>query len=186
MAQPLMASLRALAKQMSGKPVKGAVAIRPEESVEVWRLLGSLELLTENQKIELGNLIVQLFNKSKLKNARNAMIWALGRLGQRTPLYGPLNTVVNTQQTETWIRELTSQTQTDPIVHLAVVQMARLTNDRYRDLEPEARAEIVAWLESENAAEHLIRLVKEAGQFDAEQQGKIFGESLPQGLRMVT
>ncbi|MFK7768193.1 MAG: Hsp70 family protein [Mariniblastus sp.] len=185
-AEPLIASLRALEKQMSGKPIKGgAIPVRPEETIEVWRLLGSLELLPESQKIFLGNLITKFLNKPKLKNARNAMIWALGRLGQRTPLYGPLNTVVNVAQTEDWILTLTSQPQSTPVEHLAVVQMSRLTNDRYRDIESSSRTRIAQWLVTENAAEHLVRLVSEGGSFDAEEQGRVFGESLPQGLRML-
>ena len=43
--------------RMSGKVVKGnAIAVKPEDSTEVWRLLGSLELLSVNEKIELANL----------------------------------------------------------------------------------------------------------------------------------
>ncbi len=187
LAEPLFASLRALQKQMAGKPVKGgATPVRPEESVEVWRLLGSLELLPEAQKIELGNLIAALFNKPKLHNARNAMIWAWGRLGQRVPLYGPLNTVVDVEQTQVWIRELISQSQSGSLEHLAIVQMARLTNDRYRDIDSQTRARVVKWLQANRAADHLIRLINEGGSFDAEQQGRIFGESLPHGLRMLT
>jgi hypothetical protein len=185
-AEPLMASLRALEKQLSGKPMKGgAVPIRPEDSMEVWRLLGSLELLPESQKIRLGNLVTELLNKPRFKNARNAMIWALGRLGQRTPLYGPLNTVVNVAQTQDWIRSLTAQPESSPVEHLAVVQMARRTNDRYRDIEPDFRKRVADWLTSENAAEDLVHLVTEGGSFDAEEQGRVFGESLPQGLRIL-
>ncbi len=187
LAEPLFSSLKALEKQMAGKPIKGgAVPVRPEDSVEVWRLLGSLELLPEAQKIKLGNLIAKLFNKRKLANARNAMIWAWGRLGQRAPLYGPLNTVVAIEKTQDWILDLIAQPNSSPLEHLAVVQMSRLTNDRYRDVDASTRARVVKWLESYNAAEHLIRLVTEGGSFDAEQQGRIFGESLPQGLRMLT
>ena len=186
LAEPLLASIRALAKQMSGQPVKGnAAAIRPEESVEVWRLLGSLELLGESKKIELGNIIVDLKDKAKLVNARNAMIWALGRLGQRTPLYGPLNSVVDTIQTSRWISAIIVDRQSSPIHHLAVVQMARRTNDRYRDIDDSVRANVIEWLDKQGAAKHLIGLVTEAGTFDAEEQGRVFGEALPHGLTML-
>ena len=186
LAEPLMASFRALAKQMSGQPVKGnAAVIRPEDSVEAWRLLGSLELLDESKKIELGNLIVSLKDKSKLSNARNAMIWTLGRLGQRTPFYGPLNSVVNLAQTSRWIAAIISGSTSSPIEHLAVVQMARRTNDRYRDIDGSVQTDVLDWLKKQNAAEHLIELVKEIGTFDAEEQGRVFGEALPQGLTMI-
>ncbi|MDG1872278.1 MAG: Hsp70 family protein [Mariniblastus sp.] len=186
LAEPLFSSLRALEKQMEGKPIASTAApIRPEESVEVWRLLGSLELLLEPQKIKLGNLIAKLINKRRLKNARNAMIWAWGRLGQRVPLYGPLNTVVHVEQTQTWILELMSQRESSPLEHLAIVQMARRTNDRYRDIDPHTRRQVLGWLKDANAADHLIEMVDEGGSFDVEQQGRIYGESLPQGLRML-
>ncbi len=186
LAEPLMSSLKALEKQMTGRPVKGgAVPIRPEESVEAWRLLGSLELLSEAQKIELGNMIVNFKDKPKLQNARNAMVWALGRLGQRTPLYGPLNTVVHAGQTADWITKILSQSKSTPIEHLAVVQMARRTDDRYRDIDDILRARVIDWLSTQDAAQHLIDLVHESGLFDAEEQAQVFGESLPQGLTMV-
>ena len=187
LAEPLFASLRALEKQMDGKPMKGgAPPVRPDESVEVWRLLGSLELLPEDKKVRLGDLIVKLLNKPKLKNARQAMIWALGRLGQRVPLYGPLNTVVNIDAAKRWVRDLISQPENSSMDHLAAVQMVRLTEDRYRDIDSDTRTRVAKWLESNEAAEHLIRLVEEGGSFDAEQQGRIFGESLPHGLRMMS
>jgi molecular chaperone DnaK (HSP70) len=186
LAEPLFASLRALEKQMAGKPMKGgAPPVRPDETVEVWRLLGSLELLPEDRKIQLGDMIVKLLNKPKLKNARHAMVWALGRLGQRVPLYGPLNTVVSIDVTQRWIRDLVSQKECDTMDHLAVVQMCRLTNDRYRDVDADTRSMAAKWLSNNEGAEHLIRLINEGGSFDAEQQGRIFGESLPHGLRMM-
>ncbi len=187
LADPFLASMRSLEKQLSGKPIKGgALPIRPDDSVEVWRLLGSLELLPETSKVYLGGLIIKILNKPKLKKARNAMVWALGRLGQRTPLYGPLNTVVNVHQTQEWISGLISQSQGSPMEHLAIVQMARLTNDRYRDVDAETRDRVEKWLTREDAAEHLVRLVVEGGSFDAEEQGRVFGESLPQGLRILS
>jgi hypothetical protein len=186
LAEPLMSSLRALVKQMSGRPVKGGVVpIRPEESVEVWRLLGSLELLSETQKLELGGLIIAMLNKPKLKNARGAMIWALGRLGQRTPLYGPLNMVVGSGHITEWAIEVMAQPDCSATDHLAIVQMCRLTNDRFRDVEDGLRKRVLSWLTDHDAADHLVGLVREGGAFDAEEQGQIFGESLPQGLRIV-
>jgi molecular chaperone DnaK (HSP70) len=185
LADPWMASLRALAKQMSGKASSGgAIPLRPEESSEVWRLLGSLELLPAATKMEIGDFIASSESKPRLKNARSAMIWALGRLGQRTPLYGPLNTVVSSEQASRWIEPLLNATESTPVEHLAVVQMSRLTNDRFRDLDDSVRKRVVDWLTQENAATSLIRLVREGGALEVEDQGKVFGESLPQGLRL--
>lgn len=184
-AEPLLSSIRAMAKQMSGQRVKGnAIPFRPEETVEVWRLLGSLELLSVQIKIELGDFISMFMHKPKLKVARNAMVWAIGRFGQRTPIYGPLNTVVGVDQVSKWIHTLLQQKASNSIEHLAITQMARRTDDRYRDISHEQRADVIDWLTSHGSVERLVTIVRDGGKFDAEEQGRVFGEALPQGLRL--
>ena len=184
-AEPLLASVRTMAKKMTGQKVKaGNVLLRPEESVEVWRLLGSMELLSPAVKQEIGNLIIQLINKPKLKPARDAMTWAIGRIGQRKPLYGPLNLVVDTGIAEGWLLRFLAIDDPSPIEQLAVVQLSRKVGDRYRDFDEQQRDKVIAWLERTSANSTFTKLVGEGGLFDAEQQGKIFGEALPQGLRL--
>lgn len=184
-ANPLLASVRGMAKQIMGRKIKStAVLMRPEESIEVWRLLGSLEWLSNAIKQELGDLIVDLKDKPKLLPARDAMVWALGRLGQRTPLYGPLNSVVSIDAVEHWLTAILAHDEVPATHQLAVVQMSRMTQDRYRDVSESMRQRITRWLEKQNANPHWVQLVAEGGVFDAEEQGKVFGESLPQGLRL--
>lgn len=185
-AGPLLASLRALAKQMAGKPTKGnAVPIKPEDSIEVWRLLGSLELLPARDKIELGELILSLKDKPKLSGAREAMIWALGRLGQRSPLYGPLNCVVAAGQAERWVAALIQQKEPSSATYLAVTQLSRKVDDRYRDVQTSVREKVIKWLENAEAPPHYISLVREGGSFDSKENAQVFGESLPPGLRLA-
>ena len=185
-AAPLLASIRALAKQMSGKHVKGnAVAIKPEDSIEVWRLLGSLELLSVREKIELGDLILSLWNKSKLSGAREAMVWAVGRLGQRAPMYGPLNSVVPSADIAPWLTALMREHDASAAVHLAVTQISRKVDDRYRDITSSLRADVADWLKKENAPARYVALVNEGGNFDSEERAQVFGESLPPGLRLA-
>jgi hypothetical protein len=183
--EPLLSSVRAMAKKMRGERIKNnTVLLRPEESVEVWRLLGSMELLSPEVKQEIGQLIVDLFNKPKLKSARDAMVWALGRLGQRKPVYGPLNSVVAAATAENWLLSFLVKEQATPIDHLAVVQLARKVEDRYRDIDEDSREKVISWLEKMAANQTLVTLVRDGGSLDAEQQGKVFGEILPQGLRL--
>ena len=60
----------------------------------MWRLLGSLELLPVELKIELGAMLLDLLPKRKIEPVRRPIVWAIGRIGARVPLYGPLNAVV--------------------------------------------------------------------------------------------
>ena len=184
-AEPLLSSVRAMAKKMTGQKAKaGSVSLRPEESVEVWRLLGAMELLSPAIKQEVGDLIIQLIDKPKLKPARDAMVWAIGRIGQRKPLYGPLNCVTGVDIVEDWLLRFLASEQPSPIEQLAVVQLSRKVNDRYRDLDDQFRTKIIRWLERSSANPTFTELVEQGGLFNTEQQGKIFGESLPQGLRL--
>ena len=117
-------------------------------------------------------------------NVRDAMVWAVGRLGQRVPVYGPLNTVVPLEKAAAWLERLLRLGSSQPIDFLAAMQLARRTDDRYRDLPPETRADAAGWLESAEAPPHLAALIRDVGQLDEEEQVQVFGESLPKGLRI--
>ena len=184
LAEPLISSLRvAHAMSMTGKNVRGNPAFPLHESNEAWRLLGSLELLNVPVKVQIGNMIVDLMTKRKYEKVRSPMIWSLGRLGQRQPLYGPLNTVVPETVAEDWCRALLELPvhESSP---LALMQLARNTGDRYRDLDDRIRDRVAVWLSETSAAAHLIELVSQGGTLADEEQDQIFGEALPKGLRI--
>jgi hypothetical protein len=113
------------------------------------------------------------------------MVWALGRIGQRVPVYGPLNTVVPAAQAARWLGVLCQREAAEDADRLAVMQLARRTDDRHRDLEETARQAAVAWLDRAAAPPHLIELVRDGGRLDRGEQGQIVGESLPRGLRVM-
>ena len=95
LAEPLLAPIRGLHKRLTtGKGAGGDLSFGATESVEVWRLLGSLELLSPATKIELGGLLLDLLPKRKMESVRPAVLWTLGRVAARVPVYGPLNVVV--------------------------------------------------------------------------------------------
>lgn len=191
LAEPLLAPIRSLHRRSTtGKASTAAIALKPEESHEVWRLLGSLELLPVHLKVELGNMLLDLFPRRRFESSREAMAWTLGRLGQRVPVYGPLNTVVPSSRAAAWLSGLFDQTRATPAVqpgaidHFAAVQLARRTDDRYRDLSTELRQRAVEWLVANDAAEHAVQLVRDGGELDREEQSRVFGEALPSGLRI--
>ena len=183
--EPLLGPLRALHRRLSSsKSVSAPFPLHPEEAPEMWRLLGALELLPGSLKMELGNLLVDLLSKRRLEKVRPAMIWALGRIGQRVPLHGPLNVILPPSHAARWLQVLLEQTTGQPEEFLAVMQLGRRTDDRYRDIEADQRAQVVQWLEVKNSPEHLIQLVRDGGKLAAEEEGSVFGESLPKGLRL--
>jgi hypothetical protein len=69
---------------------------------------------------------------------------------------------------------------------LAMMQAARRTGDRYRDIGQESRTEVLRWMETSNAPSHYLQLVREVGRLADQEQQEIFGESLPLGLRFAS
>jgi molecular chaperone DnaK (HSP70) len=184
LAEPLLSAVGATRRRFEGKPaLAGAGALDPATSLEIWRLLGALELLPIGLKLELGDDIVQLLPKRKLEKARATMIWALGRLGQRVPLHGPLNTVVPVQRAAKWLDAVMSRPEGDLNSCVAVMQMSQRTDDRHRDVDAALRERIVEWLASRGAADHLMELVRTGGSLDESERGVVYGESMPIGLR---
>jgi hypothetical protein len=182
-AEPLLATLKSLhRRQTTGRQTEAQLP--PHESLETLRLLGSLELLPVETKLDMGNMLLELLPKRKLDQIRPAIAWALARVGARAPVYGPLNAVVSPVDAAAWLERLLEYEQTDAMSQFAAVQLARRTDDRYRDIPEPLRERVLVWLQQAGAAPHAIELVRTAGQLNVEEQARVFGEALPKGLRI--
>ena len=95
LAEPLIGPIRALHRQLTTGKGRGAdLSFASRETAEMWRLLGALEMLTVELKIELGTMLLDLLPKPKIEPVRQPIIWAVGRIAARQPMYGPLNAIV--------------------------------------------------------------------------------------------
>jgi hypothetical protein len=186
LAEPLLGPVRALHRQLTtGKGRAGDLSFASHEMSEMWRLLGSLELLPLSTKIELGTLLLDLLPKRKIEPVRPAVIWSLGRIAARAPMFGPLNSVVPPETASAWLTKLVQLAGNYRETPLTVMQIARRTDDRYRDLSEQSRQEAADYLRIANAPTHFVDLVRKAGTLDTDEQGLVFGESLPKGLRVL-
>jgi hypothetical protein len=206
LAEPLMAALRArwsaLAAQHSGrrqaragKRSGGDFRFGSHEFAEVWRLLGSLELLDIGLKIELAQLVFDLGLRKGPEGVREASAWALGRLGTRVPVYGPFNTLVPVETVEAWIQRLLELDADPGFVRragtlpqsavFAAVQLTRQTGDRYRDVSDELREAVRQWLVKCQAPRHFVTLVCEGGDLHEGEQVLVLSESLLPGLKIA-
>jgi hypothetical protein len=155
--------------------------VQPEGLDEMVRLGASLEHLDPADKAELGaGLGVRLRDPAA---AGGPWIWALGRLGARAPIYGSVHKTLPSQQAAQWVEGLL-----DPrIVKLegalfALAQLARLTGDRSRDLEPEVRARVIEALRAAGASPSWERMVSEVVALEAADRARALGDTLPVGL----
>jgi molecular chaperone DnaK (HSP70) len=165
---------------VGGKKLSGRLNTQVER--EGWRLLASLEHLPSPTRVALGK---ELLIKVKEQPTNQSFLWSLGRLGARIPLYGPLNCVIPAEVAAQWMKSLLRLGELTPDVASAVVQLGARTNDPHRDVETDSRWEAMVRLNEVGLTGALIESLREyvpPGRNDAV---RIFGESLPEGLRLV-
>ncbi len=187
LASTILPAIRQRFRQVqSGRGKAAPYASGNHEAAEIWRMLGSMELLSQSVRIEMGDMIVDFSSRPAFESVRNALIWSLGRIGGRVPVYGPLNLVVPVQNVAAWIDVLLrTGDPSDSTTQLTLMQLARRTHDRFRDIDESLCQRVVSELTSAGARCHLITLVNEGGVLESEEASQILGESLPAGLRLV-
>ena len=174
LAQPVLAQLKGAAG--------GKLRRRPHEAAEIERLLAALEWLPPAVKAQLGDEALTTIERHGTKAASGAHHWALARLGARVPAYGPPNAVVEAEIVESWLRRLMTIDTGRSELRFAVMQMARRTGDRFRDISSQSRQQVVEWLEAARASAHYLELVRQGGELETGEERLVFGDSLPSGL----
>ena len=101
---------------------KKAVRFNPQIERESWRLLASLERLETPLRVGLGDELVRRIRRDP---GNSSFLWAVGRLGARVPLYGPLSSIVPPEHASRWIDALLAIKRTPPELAAAVVQIGR-------------------------------------------------------------
>ncbi len=155
--------------------------LAPQIERETWRLLASLEHLPAATRTALGEAIVARLDKDA---ESSSLLWSLARVGSRVPFYGPANTVVPPAAAAGWVTRLLARRRLSEEAAAALVQIAALSGDPARDVPEDLRQE--AWRrvsEAGHPPELAARLleVKVSTRASAQQ---LYGESLPEGLRL--
>ncbi|MDN7932450.1 Hsp70 family protein [Burkholderia metallica] len=150
---------------------------------DMTRLSASLERLPVERKVELAErLIAQLQKPAE----RALCAWALGRIGARRPFYGSAHSVVPAEVAKGWLDALFALDwkQVEPAA-FAAAQIARMTGDRSRDLPDDTRDAVIKRLSAANASAAWIDMVREVIAFDEADTARVFGETLPAGLKLL-
>jgi molecular chaperone DnaK (HSP70) len=173
-----------LLPKLKNKIKAGRSKVGPQEIREMWQVMGSCERLSGEAKADLGEELVRSVEKGR---AADQEIWALARLGARALLYGPANCVVRRETAAGWVeRLLRGEWRKPEVLAFAVVQLARCTGDRTRDLDEELRRRIAERLAPFPAGQRWSRQVLEVVALEEKERARIFDESLPAGLQIRT
>ena len=163
-------------------PKKGSkVKVPSQERTEMVMAIANMERLSPKEKTEWGRT---LLTEISPKKAKPQYLWSLSRIGARELLYGPVDRVIPPAEVGVWIGwMLENDWKQAAAVGDAMVQMARKTGDRARDVDPELAGKITQWLERNGMAEKGVA-VNEVVDFGKQEEDAMFGESLPAGLTL--
>lgn len=159
-----------------GKPPPGPRAHGHNEMVQ---MLAALERLTPTQKEQAGAWFLE--RADKLNNW-----WPLGRLGAREPFHGDPADVVPPTTAESWLHRLLALDwkKADGAAFAAAL-LARMTGDEQRDIDPTLRKTVLERLADASAPATWIDMVTRATGLSAGDAKRVYGESLPAGLRLA-
>ena len=156
-------------------------------SQEDYLLAGSLERLSADKKINLGNLLVRQLLEGE-KNALDSRIWCLARVASRHPLYSEISYVLRPAPVNDWIKQI-SQASFDrnryKKLSLFFSWAARMVHDREFDITNSMRDIAIAKLEELGAEETLTHPVRNFVPFETGDKSQMFGEKLPVGLQII-
>ena len=162
---------------------KVAQELKTRSYEDVVRLAAVLEHLPVESKVELGGWLVKRLQKAK---EPEASWWALGRIGSRVPFYGSAHRVVPRDVAHRWIEFIMQQDWNEnKNAALAASMIARQSGDRERDVEETLRTVLTNKLLEAKCSSSWVNMVEQVVQLDAKDQQRVFGESLPAGLRLV-
>jgi hypothetical protein len=158
----------------------------PHELAEMWRCAASLERLSPDIKDSLGSVLIKY--RTPIPTATS--LWCIGRFGARVPLYGLANTSVRKEAAERWLEALLSRQyppgrETSEAV-FSLSQLARVANDRARDVDEDLRTRVLQRLSGLGADESVLRPVREYHELQTAQEGQALGDALPIGLRLLS
>jgi molecular chaperone DnaK (HSP70) len=162
---------------------------------DMLRLGASLERIPGSYKAEIGAwMLGQLERISKAKAAapkpdaaQARFLWGLSRVGARQPFHGSAHDVVAAETVEQWLAFiLTLDWKKVEPAGFAAAHLARMTGDRTRDIHPALRAEILRRLSGSGAPVHWVAIVREVVELDQAEEKRMFGESLPPGLKLIS
>jgi molecular chaperone DnaK (HSP70) len=148
------------------------------------RLAASLERVPVERKIDTAQ---KLFVRLEKPSENHQGWWAIGRIGARRPFYGSAHGVVPPDIAVQWLEKIFALDwkKVEPAA-FAATQIARMTGDRSRDLPEDVRVRVVHRLENAGAPKSWIEMVREVVELDKADEGRVFGESLPPGLKLIT
>ncbi len=162
---------------------KRSARLNRQVEYDTWRLLASLEYLPANLRTSLGN---ELVTKIRKDPSDSRWLWPLVRLGARIPLYGPLSCVVSGDAVADWLTTVLEHSNVSSETAFAIVQLGRRTGDSSREINDNLRELAIRKLRAAGIGGEFIQCLEKCVPPERADAVRMFGESLPRDLRLVS
>jgi hypothetical protein len=165
-----------------GQGPKKPKSYKPAAMDEMLELAAALERVPAERRLQLGEWLIE-----RTWSERSPRLWnAIGKLGARVPTYGSAHYVIPTAAAERWLKHVVGEKWSDqPLAARAARDLARVSDDRTRDLPEAARVDVAKRLEQFGADAEWVRSVREHVPLADADRAEFFGAELPMGLRLV-
>lgn len=165
------------------RSVKRPPGVKHQGYDDMVRLVATLERLPAVRKIEVGEWLLERLQKT---SESQQTWWAMGRIGARVPFYGSAHNVVPAEIAARWLQSvLKLDWKTVQPAAFAATILARMSGDRARDIEPALREQVIHSLRKSKSPESWIAMVQHTAELQEADERRMYGESLPPGLRLV-
>lgn len=173
----------------------GSATLVPGSDEDMLRLGASLERIPVAYKTEIGAWLLGRLHSGPTGSATPSAqelavdartLWALGRIGARQPFHGHLHDVVPMDTVAGWVESLLALDwkPLEPAA-FAATQLARVTDDRTRDLPLALREQVIQRLQVLGAPEVWVTMVREHIELDEATERRVLGDALPPGLKLL-
>ena len=153
------------------------------ERNQLWRLLGHLERLSVEEKIELGNLIL---DTPMSFGVDMVALSTLARLGARELAYAPDSMMVPPSVANEWASKLLRKAiPGSSYLDTALREIGRKTGDRMVQIEDPLRKEILDVFKKKLKKKNFIKPLLKAVKLEENDLQEITGEALPSGFIWV-
>ena len=149
---------------------------------EMWRCLGAAELVSPQNKVEVGNILT-----NRIAKLEPYEYWVLARLGNRHLFHAPINNIVPIQNIQKWLGKIINSKHSDRALGdklFAISCMARMTDNRAINVDEKILKDSLNYLENNKASINWIEHLKKIKQDTVAEQGRIAGDSIPLGLAL--
>ena len=165
------------------KNPKLAKELQERNYEDMVKLAASLEHLPFENKLQL---IEWLFGRLEKPQHAQAHWWAIGRIATRSPFYGSAHNLLTAEHISYCLPELMEfDWKSDPSIAFAAVMMTRMTGDRTLDLEDDQRQLVIDKLKASKVPASWIEMVSTVKILTESETKRVFGDALPNGLRLI-